>query len=580
MAILGLVCLGWFLSCAISDLRERALDDAFITYNYARSVAEGGGIRFNATDPDPTDGASSLLHLAVTAVAIKLGFDPLVSTRAVGLTLFLAVPLILGPVVARVTRVPLGVGLLCAAAAWTGLALAPETGWHLAAGMETILFVFVHVAAACWAVWFALAPGRPGIAAAAIGPLVLTLLTTARPEGLLLAGAYLMLVPILRSGMASPVSGSGFGRRWIVVAVAFALMAGAVLAWKVWYFGHLLPNAYYVKSRSGVFGTASDLLPGARFVLVFLVMRYIPLAILVGVWAAVLGVSVRARSLAGVVLLPVLGVVLLYARAIHETAGAFRYEYPYLVTLYGCVALLFGVQWQRSRVAFGWMLALGVSCVPALAPLPLMQQSLRAPWSMAVEWTRHERVGDALALLGRDLGETRLGQNATILLGGAGQVPYYSRFKAIDWVGLNTTYLSGRYPLTIAQVWEYVDAERPDVIYSVLPPAAAGARDRHSDPGFLSPSVRSTLDGRGSELMRRWDPDRVAEMFYREMQYVRDYYEFGAAYGLPSDWALMAYVRKDSPHRDVLQRVLKASRRADWQLDLTQHYRVDPRALH
>ena len=578
--VLGLLALGglaWFLACALSEFRDRAWDDAFITYDYARCLAEGKGVRFNASDPDPTDGASSLLHVGLAAAAIRLGLDPLVSTRALSLVLFLAAPFILALVVARLVSVSFGVGLLCAAAAWIGLGLTSETSWHLAGGMDTILFLFVNVAATSWAVLFASAPSRPGLTATVLGPILLTLLTAARPEGLVLAASLLALVPILRWSLQAPAQ-SRFGSRLAWVAIAFVLIAGGLLAWKAWYFGHFLPNAYYVKSRNAIFGSSGSLLPGWMQVTKFLVLWYAPLVILISGWAKLLGVPARIQRVAALVLLPSTAIVLLYARAIHESAGGYRYEYFCLAVLYGCLAALLGAQWKRSPSAFGWILVFGASLVPALE-LPQLERFLRAPFATATLWVRHEFAGDALGRLGRDLGETHLGQNATILLSGAGQVPYFSRFRAIDWIGLNTTELSGRYERSLDQVWEYIDARRPDVVYSFLPPASPGVHSRREDPGFSSPSVQRSLAGRASVLFRYWKRDRVEEMFFREMVYLRDHYEFGAAYALDDDWALMAYVRRDSPNRAVLEEALGNSPRSDRQMDLKKFYSVDPRAL-
>ncbi len=571
--------LAWFLSGTISSLRDRALDDAFITFTYARNVAEGNGIRFNESDPKPTDGASSTLHLAVAAAGIRLGLDPLVSTRAISLLLFLAIPLTLAPVVARVASVPLGVGLLSSVAACTPLALMPETGWHLAAGMDTMLFAFLQIAALAWGTSIAALPSRPTLVSTIVGLVLLSLLALARPEGPALAAALLIAVAMVRATRpAHDVDDAASGLT--IVAIAFTAIVGTMLALKVWYFGHLLPNAYYVKSSSGIFGSSGSLLPGAWLVTKFLVMRYVPLAIGVGVWAALLGIRGHVRRAALVLLLPSAAFVLLYARAIHEAAGSYRYEYPYILPLFGCLALLLALQWKQSRVAYGLILLFGASLAPAFVPQELLEDALRAPWETASGWIRHKYVGGGQAALGRDLGETGLQQAGTILLSGAGQVPYFSRFNAIDWVGLNTSELSGREARTIDQVWEYIDARRPDVIYSFLPPAAPGVDDRLSDPGFLSPAVQLTLQGRGSELLRHWNRARVEDMFYREMTYLRDHYEFGTAYRLvANDWALMAYIRRDSPRREAIERAFQRSTGADGTLDLTEFYRVDPRAL-
>jgi len=207
--------------------------------------------------------------------------------------------------------------------------------------------------------------------------------------------------------------------------------------------------------------------------------------------------------------------------------------------------------------------------------LPLLYSSLPPPilnWlshprSAATVWLEGRNQGNALERLGLDLAETGLGQRATILLSGAGQVPWHSRFRAIDWIGLNDNVLSGREPLSIEEVWRYIESQKPDVVYSILPPAAPGSTSRDEDPSFRSASVQRTLAGRGSALFSHWDPARFAEMVWREMIFVRDRCELGAAYELGGAWGdawwLYAYVCNDSPHREVLMSALRGSERAD-----------------
>lgn len=156
----------------------------------------------------------------------------------------------------------------------------------------------------------------------------------------------------------------------------------------------------------------------------------------------------------------------------------------------------------------------------------------------------------------------------------------FSRFHAIDWVGLNNNYLSGRYPLSISDVWSYIDSANPDVVYSIFPPATPGYSQWKSDPAFQSLAIMHTLQGRACELCRYWNTNKLCEMFYREMCYIRDHYEFGGAYNL--NWGgevLIAYIRKDSDLRDSIRNMFQKSRRVDRRLDLANYYVNDPRLL-
>jgi len=148
----------------------------------------------------------------------------------------------------------------------------------------------------------------------------------------------------------------------------------------------------------------------------------------------------------------------------------------------------------------------------------------------------------------------------------------------VDPVGLCTDRVSGRYPLTLDEVWAYYDGVAPDVIYSTSPPATAGVTDPDRDPGFVSKAVRENLD-RGVEMVRYWDPAKVRENAWREMCYVRDKYEFGTCYYLDGTRWLIAYVRRTSPRRAPILQALRSSRWADRESDLAPTYVTEPRAL-
>src|SRR4051794_15485609 len=55
-------------------------DDAFITYRYARNVANGGGLTWNLHER-PTEGYTSFLHVALLVPFSYFHVDPLLAAR-------------------------------------------------------------------------------------------------------------------------------------------------------------------------------------------------------------------------------------------------------------------------------------------------------------------------------------------------------------------------------------------------------------------------------------------------------------------------------------------------------------------
>lgn len=567
LLVVGGAFVAWLLACIVAEHKDEPADDAYITYVYARNVAEGHGLRYNASDAEPTSGASSLVHVAVCAAAIDLGLDPLAFTRALGIALLLSIGLAFGLVGASIARAPPVSGCLAGLAVALLMGLLPETATHLASGMDTLLFTATHAWVAAWAALALASDARKLTTERALaGFALLALLALARPEGGLLGFLYL--------GALALVGRENFGaaaslRRVAPLAIALLAWLAALALWRWSYFGHVLSNPYYVKVSNAIFGSDGALLPGAGATARFALQRLVPLGLVVLALAAAVRAPSEAVRRGFWLLVPATLVALAYARAIHEMAAGFRYEYPLLAPFAGGVVV--ALCWLRSRslASFVTVLGCGAVALPLLASsagTPLVRW-LSHPRSIATSWWPEHRPSNALARLGLDLGETALGQEASILLSGAGQVPWFSRLRAIDWIGLNHDRASGREALTVAQLWEHLESLQPDLAFSILPPAAPGSASPELDPNFNCAHVRRTRNGRGSALFEHWDPARVDESFWREMVWLRERSDFVASYRLGDAWGepwwVLVYVRRDSPHRALLEECFARSRRAD-----------------
>lgn len=580
----GVLFVAWFFACTVGAEKEDAADDAYISYIYSRNLVEGHGLRYNATDAEPTSGASSLLHVLVVAPAIGAGLDPLAFSRALSIASLLAIGVVFGLVGSALTRAPPISGCLAGLAVVFLWGAGHDSAAHLASGMDTLMFTAVHAFAVAWAAWV-VGDDRPslGFARTALGLVVLALLSIARPEGATLAVLYVAAVAFVRRVGRGPAR-SALSMLPIGALLLFFLLGFAL--WRLSYFGHVLSNPYYVKISNAIFGSDGAWLPGAATTSRFALTRLLPACALLVALAAAVRAPNEAVRRGFWLLIPAVVVTLSYSRAIHEMAGGFRYEYPMLAPFAGALIVGLCALRQQSPASFGAVLACAVFAVPLLfaSSSPPIAIWLAHPRSVATSWwPQYVSRIDALSRLGLDLAETRLEQRATILLSGAGQVPYLSRFRAIDWIGLNHEPLSGREPLSIDAMWRHIDAQAPDLVFSILPPAAPGEHGREDDVNFQSAHVQRTLDGRGSALFERWDPERIAESFWREMLWIRDRCEYATCYRLGDAWGdrwwVLVYVRRDSPHRARLMEVLSRSVLADHDDVLSDAFPFDPKSL-
>jgi hypothetical protein len=498
----------------MSEQGSEVTDDAYITFVYARNLAEGHGLRFNANDLRPVEGFSSPSHVLITAATLRARLDPLEFTRGLGLVAFLTVPLAFALAIGRSVGGPIGPTLCITLVCWAGMAFLPDTGAHLISGMETMLFTAVLAWFGAWSV-AGLRQARWSRTHTLVGAILALMISQTRPEGTLLAAGTLGALAVVRWLL----TGRSDIRDVLTVLGLLALFYGGCVAWKLLYFGAVLPTPYYVKAHNAIFGSAGKWLPGLWYVAGFLQAGLLPPVVLTVALACALNPGRKMLLAAATMLLTPTVIVLAYSRSIHETATNLRYEYPFLIPFALCVAICVRALWDKNRRAATCVLlvmAYGVYFLGAVRPSMVLRWST-APLTMASAWARTD-PDNAWSRMGADLGKTGLGQRATILLSAAGQIPYFSRFFTIDWIGLNTERLSGRHRLDLGEVWKYIESFEPDVVYSFLPPADRAAQSPELDPGFRSgPVQRMLTTGLGGELFRHWDPGTVRGMFGREM---------------------------------------------------------------
>lgn len=110
------------------------VDDAYITYRYARRLAEGRGMTFN--DGEKVQGFSSPLHMLIIAGGAAAGFDPVVWGKIVGGAAAAAAVIgIIWAVEASASSLWLGL--------WAGACLATNTTFAMYSvlGLEDSLYV-------------------------------------------------------------------------------------------------------------------------------------------------------------------------------------------------------------------------------------------------------------------------------------------------------------------------------------------------------------------------------------------------------------------------------------------------------
>lgn len=442
MVLLGAACAALVLHALAYDF---VTDDAYISFVYARNLAEHGELTFNLGAP--VEGYTNFLWTVLLGGAMKLGVAPELSSRVLGALCALGTLLIAYRIMTRV---------LPRRSAWAALPpilLASSSGFACwtSGGLETQLFT-VLVTAALDA--FVAASGDPrALRRAAI---CLALASMTRPEGPLVAAVLGAAWVLLRALGATADDGGHDGgarrrfaiRHELVAAAWFLALWAPWFAWRWHYYGHPFPNTYYVKAAGP--WAHSELARamvhnGFYYLWVWLQQTHLVYALPL----VALGlVGARPRTPRFALGLACLLLAVVYAAYTISVGGDFMGLHRFIMPLFviAAIAVTLGLEWlvglarpSPARAWAGAALAVLVASAFAVTQVRLTRASLRwghfasdrgidTPAYLIAYTEDRAAIGRAMAPCFRP--------DDFSIVGGAGAQPYYGRMRGIDVFGL------------------------------------------------------------------------------------------------------------------------------------------------
>lgn len=436
-ALLFLLHCGLYLRCTV--------DDSFISYRFARNWADGSGPVYQAGDR--VEGYTCFGWVALLAGAHRLGFDVELASKVLGIAA--GVLCIIG--VAAISHRLLN-GRPAYLAAPFVLALSPFYAAWACSGMEATLFSAMIV----WAAYaLALDESRsPLIPGAAV---LLGLSALVRPEGMLFGAIALASVIAMRNKRAG---------RWTPLkwAGTFCAIVAPYLAWRVTYYGSLVPNTFYAKTGRGLERLVSGAWCAANFA------EYQGLAFVALCAIGILSLSRIAPGAASRFVR--YGVLAFFAYVVW--AGGDILHIRFFVHVMGLLALCAAAGLDRITSSWRWEQA-GAPVVTYCA--------------LALAWVCLSGIGDYRALSARDqfgaayvVSNSRNVRNANIPLGkwlaahakpsssvaawDIGGLGYYSGLRVIDMYGLTDRTIARLIHSRTSdqQKIAYVESKRPEFI--------------------------------------------------------------------------------------------------------------------
>lgn len=416
---------------ALAWSRRFVLDDAFISFRYADNLVRGNGLVFNPGER--VEGYTNFLWTLLVALGMRLGFEPVAWSWALGLAAFagtLAFTFGAARLLFGSTALAAGVALLLGTNA-SMLSFATS-------GLETQLQACFHAALV-----FVLIGILQNAAAGAGAFLALSLLCAGavltRLDSLIVCGIVLAVLAGWTFCQPQPV-------RWKAVRLGIALapcgvIVAAWLGWKLWYYGDILPNTYYVKMKSGW-----DAGRGFYYVASFL-RSYVlwPFALLVG-WGLLRRLGRGWREIRPALLLAAL--VTAWAGYVVASSGDFM-EFRFIVPALPFGFLLLG-WWLAECVRAPWK-RIAIGALVIAGSLHHATQYRKNPRYMIEPVSELGAyvvpAGENWEGIGRVLGEKLTGADARISATALGAIGYYSRLEAIDMHGLTDRWIARHAPI-------------------------------------------------------------------------------------------------------------------------------------
>ncbi len=524
-------------------------DDAMISMRYARNLAHGHGLVWNAGRP-PVEGYTNFLWTVLMAVTHLVPLpDRLASlpVMAIGAVLLAAEVVLCGVLARRLSaphsRVPVAV-------CWVVALYYPLTAWTLR-GMEVGAEAVIVTGAAILALRLRDEPSARS--AVWLGVLL--------GAGVLTRDDFAVLAVIVLGFVAISVDPAARRRCVVAAALPVAVMAAAQTVFRAAYYGALLPNTYYLKV-SGVPATVRVHRGAVTLVIMLALHLGVP-----ALFAAAYFVTHRRRVPAGAWLLASCVVA---ATAYMVAVGADAWEWtlysdrylvpvvPFLLVLavlgvqslvqrarsapgpdllvalvLGALAVLFAVVATASvpdtRIAelqvptgtAAFSRALWLLPVIAAVALALLARRARVTWTgpalviglvlvvsgpSVTAWWRHNAVGRAQDVAWARYGialRRATGPDVTIAMSSAGNIAYFDHRPGVD--------LLGKSDRVIAR-------DRPVYVNGYFLPGHS-KRDLRYSIGRLRPDVIAELFGATPAdlaALRTWGYEHVGGMtWYR-----------------------------------------------------------------
>ncbi len=385
------------------------MDDAFISYRYAKYLALGQGLVWNAGER--VEGYTNFLWTIFLAGGMKLGIAPerfsvILSfpfyVAALWMTFRLTLLISGSSFAALAGLLIVGFNRSVYAFSTSGL----ETTFQMCQFLAIILLI-IKMKATGWSV------RGTALLSAVLGISLLTRLDAAIPASI---AAYTFY------------KSNNWKNKGLLIAaiVPVGVLVLPWLSWKMGYYGSILPNSFHVKVRG-----FENVFYGIFYLHLFALanLLHVHLGILIFYWKSLKNLSIGAIEAGTLVAL-----WMAYTAFVGGDFMEFRFLVPITPIL---IALLIAIAWQFKSTVVTAALMVGL----ALGTIQSNFALQRLLFGYGVESVGQLRAhlngrSENWVLIGQKLKERFGGSDVMISVGASGAIPYYSELKTVDFLGL------------------------------------------------------------------------------------------------------------------------------------------------
>ncbi len=414
-------------------------EDAFISFRFAKNLADGYGLRWN-TDEAPVEGYTNFLWVLISAFVLKFGislprFSQIIGVAAGVLTLIYMY---------RFSHRLLGLRRMSSLIPCLFFALSgPAAAWA-ASGMETNLFgLFLLLGVYYFASYLKFNKQKDLF----FCYLLLFFATLTRPEGF---GVFVIIVVL---NLVAVKEFTKHFRDAIFPVLVYLIPFFVYFGWRVSYFGFLLPNTFYAKTGGSLF----QYLRGLKYSGLFFFLFILPFA-LIAIFLAwekrktlfrkisKRNISHHTKKYFGAYICGCVGFI--YILFIIYEGGDYMAMFRFFVPVISLIYILFGIvvhalfdSLARSKVKVltGVIFLIFALSATFIQSTPLEKRFFKIPSFMhgTFRGVQTERWHSArLTLIGKFFNRYKKSKNESLTTRAIGAISYYSEMKVYDQNGL------------------------------------------------------------------------------------------------------------------------------------------------